>query len=125
MNLFEWKGSKFLLMVDYFSRFIEIVKVSGETCAEIIKHTKSILARHGIPEVIFTNNGPQFSAAEFGRFAKEYGFQHKTSSPHSLSLMARQRGQSRPSRDCFEKQKTHVGIQSQHYFRMGTALQSC
>ena len=78
-DLFEWKGAKYLLIVDYFSRFIEIAKLTGESSADIIRHMKSIIARHGIPEIVFSDNGPQFSAAEFKRFADEYGFYHKTS----------------------------------------------
>ena len=31
---------------------------------------------------VFSDNGPQFSAAEFADFAQEYGFTHITSSPH-------------------------------------------
>ena len=81
-DLFDWKGSKYLLLVDYFSRFIEIAKLERKTSAEVIRHMKSILARHGIPDHIMTDNGPQFSAVEFCDFAKAYGFLHKTSSPH-------------------------------------------
>ena len=43
---------------------------------------KSIIARHGIPEEIITDNEPQFAAAKFKQFADKYGFRHKTSSPH-------------------------------------------
>ena len=81
VDLFEWKKAKYLLVVDYYSRFIEIAKLSGESSGEVIKHLKSIMARHGIPEQIMSDNGPQFAAAEFDRFSKEYGFSHKTSSP--------------------------------------------
>lgn len=81
-DLFEWKGMKYLLIVDYFSRFIEIAKLGGESSSHIIQHMKSIIARHGIPQEIFTDNGPQFAAAEFKQFADKYGFRHKTSSPH-------------------------------------------
>ena len=34
-------------MVDYFSRFIEIAKLTGESSVDIIRHMKSIIARHG------------------------------------------------------------------------------
>ena len=61
-DLFKWKGGKYLLMVDYFSRFIEITKLTGESTADIMK---TIIARHGIPQEMFTDNGPQFAAAEF------------------------------------------------------------
>ena len=37
-DLFEWKGGKYLLMVDYFSRFIEIAKLTGESSADITSY---------------------------------------------------------------------------------------
>ena len=34
-----------------------------------------------IPEVVRSDNGPQFDSAEFAKFAKEWKFEHVTSSP--------------------------------------------
>ena len=81
-DLFEWRKAHYLLIVDYYSRYIEIAKLKGTTSEEVILHTKSIFARHGIPEVVISDNGPQFSAENYTRFATEYHFQHITSSPY-------------------------------------------
>lgn len=35
----------------------------------------------GYPETVISANGPQFSAAEFAAFARDYDFTHTTSSP--------------------------------------------
>ena len=80
-DLFQWRGLTYLLIVDYFSRYIEIAKLTNETSSEVIRHTKSVFARHGIPREVVSDNGPQFSSAEFRKFADEYGFAHITSSP--------------------------------------------
>lgn len=82
MDLFEWKKMSYLLIVDYYSRYIEIAKLTKLTAEEVIRHTKSIFARHGIPEVIVSDNGPQFSAETFTKFAQDYQFKHTTSSPY-------------------------------------------
>ena len=49
------------------------------TCT--IAALKNIFARHGIPEIVRSDNGPQYSSHEFSDFAKSYQFQHITSSP--------------------------------------------
>lgn len=42
---------------------------------------KSIFARHGIADIVVSDNGPQYASAEFSSFAEEWGFKHVTSSP--------------------------------------------
>ena len=46
-----------------------------------MKEMKAVFARYGIPDVLVTENNPQFASAEFSVFAKTWMFQHKTSSP--------------------------------------------
>ena len=42
---------------------------------------KAIFARHGVPSVLFSDNGPQFNSTAFKEFSSQYHFQHVTSSP--------------------------------------------
>ncbi|XP_033730104.1 uncharacterized protein K02A2.6-like [Pecten maximus] len=81
-DLFHWKGSNYLLVVDYFSRYIELAKLSSTTSPDIVLHLQSMFARHGIPETLVSDNGPQYASAVFQQFADKYGFIHRTSSPH-------------------------------------------
>ncbi|GFO24240.1 Pol polyprotein [Plakobranchus ocellatus] len=80
-DLFEWKGRTYLLMVDYFSRWIEIALLNKTTTSSVIEHMKSIFAKFGIPEILISDNGPQFASREFAQFTEVYGILHKTSSP--------------------------------------------
>ena len=73
-DLLEWKKKDYLLVVDYYSRFIEVSKLTSTTVASVITHLKSIFARHGIPQVVVLENGPQYSAAAFSEFSKEYAW---------------------------------------------------
>jgi len=43
---------------------------------------KEMFGEHGIPAVVKSDNGPQYSGQLFTEFAESYGFQHITSSPH-------------------------------------------
>uniref|UniRef100_A0A3B1ISF7 Gypsy retrotransposon integrase-like protein 1 n=1 Tax=Astyanax mexicanus TaxID=7994 RepID=A0A3B1ISF7_ASTMX len=80
-DLFTLKGKTYLLVVDYYSRYVEVVNLSLTKSVDITLHLKSIFARHGIPEVVVSDNGPQYSSSIFSEFAATYGFKHITSSP--------------------------------------------
>ena len=82
MDLFQPNGQQYLLMGGYYSRWNEIAHLHQTTAAAVIEHTKSIFARHGIPEIVVSDNGPQFSSVDFLKFAMNYNFTHITSSPH-------------------------------------------
>ena len=82
MDLMTWEQKVYLVVVDSYSNYPEIAVLSSTTSEAIILQCKSIFARHGIPLVVCSDNGPQFAAATFGRFAELYGFYHETSSPY-------------------------------------------
>ena len=76
------KGYTYLLVVDYYSRYIEVARLSCTTANEVILYTKSIFAIHGIPVVVMSDNGPQCSLEAYANFAQQFQFEHVTSSPH-------------------------------------------
>ena len=39
------------------------------------------LTRHGIPEVLITDNGSEFATQEFKNFSSQWNFEHRMSSP--------------------------------------------
>eukprot|EP00731_Ephydatia_muelleri_P004100 Em0002g276a len=80
-DLFELNGTTYMLVVDYFSRYIEVVKVTVTSSMGIIEKLKPMFSRQGIPEVLVSDNGPQYSSHEMKEFAQIYGFTHITSSP--------------------------------------------
>lgn len=59
-DMLQFKGSEYLLCVDYYSKFPESVRMSSTTSAQTITCFKYLFARHGIPTELFTDNGPQF-----------------------------------------------------------------
>lgn len=80
-DFFYCNGRNYLLVIDYYSRFVEIILLSSMMSVRVIEALKSIFARHGIPEVFFSDGGTQYTSFQFRQFAKEYGFVCKTSSP--------------------------------------------
>ena len=81
-DLFHIRGQTYLLVVDYLSRYIEMAFLqSMQTSQEVIRALKAIFARHGVPQIVRSDNGPQFSSGEFIKFSKDWGFESVTSSP--------------------------------------------
>ena len=54
---------------------------SSKTSKAVISKLKQQFARHGIPDKVASDNGPQFDSDEFRRFAREWEFDHVTSNP--------------------------------------------
>ena len=71
-----------MVVVDYYSRWIEILHLSNATTAACIAKLKDIFARFGIPTELVSHNAPQLSSSEFNSFAKQYGFTHVASTPY-------------------------------------------
>ena len=64
-DLCELNSRTLFVICDYYSNYIEIAKLSSVTSHSIIKEMKAVFARYGIPDIVVTDNGPQFASAEF------------------------------------------------------------
>ena len=64
-DLFQLKGVNYLVVVDYFSRYPEVIKLKSTTSTAIVEALKSIFSRHGIPETVVSDNRPQYTSQEF------------------------------------------------------------
>jgi transposase InsO family protein len=81
-DLFQLGHQQFLIIVDYWSGFFEVQELSKVTSKTVITASKVQFARHGIPDTLISDNGPQFASAEFAQFTNEWQIEHRTSSPH-------------------------------------------
>jgi hypothetical protein len=80
-DLFQLKNKDYLIVVDYTSKYFEVSALPNTLASTVVQHTKSTFARFGIPKTVVSDNGPQYSSHQYKTFAKEWGFQHDTSSP--------------------------------------------
>lgn len=72
----------YILVVDYYSKYIEVEYLNnGYNSKNVITKLKSLFARHGIPNIFVSDNGPPFSSKEFKVFCREWEIKHVTSSP--------------------------------------------
>ncbi|XP_064392586.1 uncharacterized protein K02A2.6-like [Halichondria panicea] len=82
-DLSQLNDQHYLVLVDYYSNFIEVDKLSETASEKIIDCCKCHFSRHGIPDVFVSDNGPQFSGTKFHEFSKTYQFNHRPHYPQS------------------------------------------
>ena len=80
-DFMEYRGNQYLVVVDYYSKWIVVHIMGQSTGFSTVSLVKSMFARYGIPDTVRSDNGPHFSSRTFKEFVDEYGFKHKTSSP--------------------------------------------
>ena len=57
-----FQGQMFLVLVDAYSKWMEVMPVGAATAAGTIAKLRHVFAVHGLPEKIVTDNGPQFTS---------------------------------------------------------------
>ena len=82
-DLFKTKNFKYLLIVDYYSRFPILCKLSSTTSRVLVQEMKAVFAELGVPNIIVSDGGPQYISAEFKDFTKHWQIEHRVSSPRN------------------------------------------
>lgn len=81
IDFFEFEDRQYLIIVDYYSNFIEVENMQSTKTTQVINKLKQQFARYGVPQEIVSDNGPQFSSETFSKFTEDWDILHKTSSP--------------------------------------------
>lgn len=79
-DIFEIRGQSFLLIVDYLSKYPEVMTIKDKTARTVIAKMKAVYARHGIPKELVCDHVP-FASYEMKQFAAEWGIKITHSSP--------------------------------------------
>ena len=75
-------GNHLLVVVDYYSRWIEAVLLRKTDAQHVIKSMEAIFRTHGLPETVRSDNGPPFASKEFQGFLEYLGIEHKRGVPY-------------------------------------------
>ncbi|XP_015779358.1 PREDICTED: uncharacterized protein K02A2.6-like [Acropora digitifera] len=85
-DLFTLHNKEYIVLVDSYSDYVEVSQLKATTSTALIEFFKEQFSRHGIPDILMTDNGPQYTSREFTEFTREWEFKYLTSSPyHSRS----------------------------------------
>ena len=82
-DLFKIKNSKYLLLVDYYSRFPVLHKLDSTTSKVLVQKMNTVFTKPGVPNIIVSDGGPQYTSAEFKDFMKQWQIEHRVSSPRN------------------------------------------
>lgn len=80
VDICTFSGKDYLVLIDYYSKWIEVKYLKEKTACNVIKQFKIIMSVHGIPKICVSDNMP-FSSFEFKKFAKKYDIELIHSSP--------------------------------------------
>ena len=75
-------GCFWLVAIDAFSKWLEIKPQTSTTSAITIKSLREMFSRFGLPKMIVSDNGPQFSSQEFREFCESNNVIHVRTTPY-------------------------------------------
>jgi transposase InsO family protein len=72
----------YLVLVDYLAKW-SVVRVleANNSSRTVINALREVFSDFGTPEIVISDNGPQFSSGEFKQFCRAESITHNTSSP--------------------------------------------
>ena len=79
-DICEFGKKDYLILVDYLTKWLEIVPIVNKQAGEIINNLKVIFSIHGIPRFLVADNMP-LNFKEFQNFALDWDFETINSSP--------------------------------------------
>lgn len=80
-DILEFNGKNYLVVMDYFSKWISCKYLSSKNSSTVISKFIEIFTEHGFPKTIIADNMP-FNSFECRSFAQEWDINIVTSSPH-------------------------------------------
>jgi hypothetical protein len=80
-----FKGKYFLIVVDSFSKWPEVAIIPDLTAETTIRYFRQIFSRFGLPQILVTDRGTQFTSSLFQDFLQMNGVKHKMGAPYNPS----------------------------------------
>lgn len=70
-----FQGQRFLILVDSYSKWVEVRKIMSESAASVIRELRDIFSYHGLPQYIVSDNGTAFVSGEMKEFLTKNGIE--------------------------------------------------
>jgi hypothetical protein len=76
-----FRNNYYFIVVDSFSKWVDVTQTKTITSDWCIKRLRTLFSTFGLPMILFSDNGSQFSSHVFQTFMKMNGIIHKTCAP--------------------------------------------
>ncbi|KAM7288053.1 uncharacterized protein ISCGN_031742 [Ixodes scapularis] len=80
-----FQGRHFLVSVDSHSKWPEVFVMNSTSAEATIEKLRELFSHFGLPDVVVSDNGPQFCSQEFQIFLRENGVRHVRTAPYHPS----------------------------------------
>ena len=74
-----------IVLIDAYSKWIDVHVMQTSTRAATVERLRATFSTHGLPKVIVSDNGPNFTSEEFETFLKSNGIRHIKTAPYHLA----------------------------------------
>ncbi len=81
VDIMEFGNLNYLVVMDYYSKWIEVSELVNKTATEVINALKAIFSRNGVPNFVISDNVP-FNSSLYIDFAKTWDFEYIFTSPY-------------------------------------------
>ena len=83
-DIFTLEGIDHLVVGDFYLKMIlvQCLPPGQSNASKVVSLLKEMFSEHGIPEVLRSDNGPQYASAQLADFCISWGISHETSCLH-------------------------------------------
>lgn len=99
----SFQGQNFLVLVGAFSKWVEVVLMASTISEAITQALRKIFATHGLPDLVVSDNGPQFTSSPFEVFLEAQKIHHTLTAPFHPSSNGQAEGTAHLAKDSLGK----------------------
>ncbi|GFT40743.1 uncharacterized protein K02A2.6 [Trichonephila clavipes] len=81
VDIMNMGNASYLVVIDYYSKWIEIAELVNKSANEVIIKLKTIFSRFDVPNIVVSDNIP-FNSYIYKKFANDWDFNYAFISPH-------------------------------------------